>query len=132
MNINNNIAYDFGIFEEQKPKKSGQVIKLPSKNQRVKIKKRERLLFWLKIISSIGFFGVVFGAFLFGQAVVAEYTHKISVYSKELDDLKSTNSQLELKLISKKSETNNLHINNKNTNSVEHIIINAGDISKVS
>ena len=132
MNIGNNIAYDFGVFEEQKPRKSGQVIKLPSKHQRLKIKKREKFLFWLKITSAVSFFGVVFGAFLFGQAVVAEYTHKISIYSKELEDLKSTNNQLELKLVSKKSENNNKYYNNKNVKSVEPVIISAGDISKVS
>lgn len=132
LNISNNTAYDFGVFEEQKQKKSGQVIKLPSKNKKAKIKKKERLLFWFKIISAVVFFGVVFAAFLYGQAILTEYTHRISVYSKELDDLKNTNNQLELKLVSEKLDINNTRINNKNTKSVEHIIINAGDVSKVN
>lgn len=125
-----NFAYNFEIFEEKESRKSGKIINLPSREQRLKIKKQQKILFWIKLIVSVLIVSSAITSFVFGQAVVAEYTHKISVYSSELEDIQSRNNQLKMHLIYQNFGKSANHKENISAQRVEVIKINSGDISK--
>ena len=131
----NNFAYNFEVFEEKKAKKSGHIVKLPDKKQRLELKKREKFLFWLKLTVNAFIISVIIGGFVFGQAIVAEYTHRASVCAKELEEIESRNDQLEMRLVSQNfSNNNSFDCNSKNISfrPVEQIIISAGDVIELN
>lgn len=125
----NNFAYNFEVFEEKKSKKLASVVFLPDKKQRLELKKREKFLFWFKSIVSVFGIAMTIGGLVFGQAIVSECTHQVSVYTKELEESKSRNDQLEMRLVSQSFNNSNLEYGkNISTRSIEQVIISAGDI----
>lgn len=121
----NNFAYDFEVFENNQPKKSGNVLKLPDKNQRLKARKYAKKMFWIRCMFGFFMVAMVVGSFVFGQAIVSEYVTKISVYKTNLSAIKNQNDQLEMHLISKRFCDNKSFDHSKSlaTQSIEHITV---------
>lgn len=126
-----NSAYNFEIFEDSKQKKPTQIFNLPIKEARKKRQAKEKLLLLTKSFCSLIASGLTVGCFIFGQAKLTEYTHQISISSRELDDLKNRNDQLNIKLESEKISSNNILESVKEKNSVEMVIIDAGDKAEI-
>lgn len=131
----NNFAYNFETYEnlEQSPaKKSGQVVQLPDKNKRLALKKREKFLFWFKLLTSAFLVAFVVGGFVFGQAIIAEYTNQVSVCQKNLDEIKSSTDQLEMRLVYYNFNKSDFSQKNSNSSrSVEQIVISTQDVSEI-
>ena len=71
--------------------------------------------------------GIAVGGFIFGQAKLTEYSHQVSISSKELDDLKNRNDQLNIRLVSEKVNSDMSIAPLKERGSVEIVSIDAGD-----
>lgn len=95
---NRNAAFDFKTLEERKFKREGKIVRLPSKEARRKEKLRAQKIILNSIFSA--FFGVVMGVsgFIAGQARLTEVVDKYSKASKQLEECKSANTGLEMKL----------------------------------
>ncbi len=95
---NRNAAFDFKTLEEKKFKREGKVIKLPNREARKKEKLRAQKIILTSVFSA--FFGVVIGVsgFIAGQARLTEVVDKYSKASKQLEECKSANTGLEMKL----------------------------------
>jgi len=126
-----NVAYNFEVFEEPKRKKSARVINLPADELRAKKQSREKLLLLTKSFCILIASGMVVGSFIFGQANLTEYTHQISISLKELEDLKSRNAQLNIRLVSKEIDSGECSNSLKERNSVEMVNIDAGDKAEI-
>ena len=98
-----NAAYDFNLQEQREFKRRGEIIKLPGRKER----RLQKLLMQKILIGSI--FSLVcvvatgVSAFIFGQAKLTELTDQISKAKKELDECKSINVGLNMKLESTKN-----------------------------
>ena len=120
--------YDFQIFE--KPIKEAKVYELPSIKQRRKSKRVEKLKFYTRCFSFILSSALMVGGFLFGQAKLVECNSKVAVANRELEESKSKNDQLEIKL---NSEIANKDFANKDLKQcVEMVTISSGDKAKIS
>lgn len=85
-------------------------------------------MFWFKLIIGSFILAIVIGSFVYGQAVVASYTHQISTYSSKLEELRSFNDQLEIRLVSRNFISNNVTNNRTKTiKAVEHIVVSSQD-----
>ena len=125
---NNSAMYDFEIFE--KPIEKAKVYELPSVNERRSKKHAEKLKFYTRCFSLILTSAVMVGGFLFGQAKLVECNSKVAVSSRELDELKSKNEQLGIKL---NSANANKNFSNKDVEEcVEMVEISSGDKAKIS
>ncbi len=122
-----NAAYNFEIFEDPKQKKSAQILNLPSIESRKNKQAKEKLLLLIKSFCILIASGATVGGFIFGQAKLTEYNHQIYTSSKELDDLKNRNDQLNIKLVSENITSNNSVVPVKEKESVEILTIDAGD-----
>lgn len=125
------VAYNFEVFEEPKKKKSSQVINLPAGELRAKRQSKEKLLLLTKRFCILIASGIAVGGFVFGQAKLTEYTHQISVSLKELEDLKSRNAQLSIKLVSEEIDSGKCSNSLKERSSVEIVNIDAGDKAEI-
>ncbi len=101
---NRNAAYDFGALEERKRKKS-KVLRFPNKQKILKSRSRAQKslltgVFSLFLISAAGV-----SAFIAGQVRLTEVTDKTEKAYKELEQCKSINTELEMKLESKKMDS---------------------------
>lgn len=127
---NNNAVYDFSVFEEQRKIKKAQIFELPSIETRRKNKQFEKLKFYGKCLSLLLTSATVVGGFLFGQAKLVEYNSIISNKSAELEEFKSRNKQLEMKLneiTAPKSMSND-----QTSQFVETVTISSGDKAQIS
>ena len=126
----NNAVYDFSVFEEQRKIKKAQIFELPSVETRRKNKQFEKLKFYGKCLSLLLTSATVVGGFLFGQAKLVEYKSVISNKSAELEEFKSRNKQLEMKLneiTAPKSMSND-----QTSQFVETVTISSGDKAQIS
>ena len=122
-----NAAYNFEIFEEPKQEKSARIFNLPSDEIRKKRQAKEKILLLTKSFCMLIVSGIAVGGFIFGQAKLTEYSHQVSISSKELDDLKNRNDQLNIKLVSEKVNSDMSIAPLKERGSVEIVSIDAGD-----
>ncbi len=127
----NNAVYNFEMFQEQ-PSRQAQIVELPSLKSRHQRRANKKLKAWVKYFSVFMISAVSIGGFLFGQVMLSEYTHEISVNSAKLDEFKNRNEQLEIKLIEENSKTDSVHNTVKDSSSIERIIVTAGDKAKIS
>lgn len=127
----NNAVYDFEMFQEQ-PSRQAQIVELPSLKSRRQRKANKKLKAWVKYFSVFMISAVSIGGFLFGQVMLSEYTHEISVNNAKLNEFKNRNEQLEIKLMEENSKSNLVHNTVKDSNSIERIIVTAGDKAQIS
>lgn len=127
---NNNAVYDFSVFEEQKRARKAQVFELPSVETRRKNKQFEKLKFYGKCLSLLLTSATVISGFLFGQAKLVEYNSIISNKSAELEEFKSRNKQLEMKLNEVTAPKSML--DDQTSQFVETVTISSGDKAQIS
>ncbi len=120
---NNSAVYDFNIFKEETQK--AKIYELPSFEARKRKRNSEKFKFCAKCLSLLLTSAVAFGGFLLGQAKLTEYGFMIDKKSAELQEFKSENKQLQMRLDAANS-FDNISVNNGNS-CVEPITISSGD-----
>ena len=105
---NKNAAYDFNLQEQtqRESKRRGEVIKLPGQKERRLQKVLMQKIFVGSAFSLFLVAAASVSVFVFGQAKLTELTDQLSKAKKELDDCKSVNGGLNMKLESIKNSDN--------------------------
>lgn len=134
-----NLAYDISLFEERKyiDKKKDNILILPKKE--VKINKKNKLRTMFVAIVAFSFSVAIMGAILFNQAQLAEYTDKTNQLSKQLEECKSENTQLQMKIKERFSPeevenyaTSNLYMKKTSPSQVEYFSLSSGDKAELT
>ena len=116
------------MFEEKAEKiQKARVYSLPDLESRRKKKRKEKLRLYLKCFSVVFASGAAVGGILFGQARLVEYNSQIAACTCELEEIKSTNEQLEIKL----SAINTSKESYNKDKCVEIITVAAGDKAEI-
>lgn len=135
-----NTAYDISIFEEHKYKniKKDNILEIPRK--RVRENKINKINIKTVLFSVLTFsFGVaVIGAILFNQVQLTEITEATSQAEKLLEESKSENTQLQMKLKEKFSPEkvtyhakNDLFMEQTNPCQIEYFKLSSGDKAEI-
>lgn len=135
-----NTAYDISIFEEHKYKniKKDNILEIPRK--RVRENKINKINIKTVLFSVLTFsFGVaVIGAILFNQVQLTEITEATSQAEKLLEESKSENTQLQMKLKEKFSPEkvtyhakNDLLMEQTNPCQIEYFKLSSGDKAEI-
>lgn len=122
--------YDFEMFQEQ-PSRQAQILELPGLESRRQRKANKKLQAWVKYFSVFMISAVSVSGFLFGQVMLSEYTHEISINNAKLNECKNRNEQLEIKLMEENSKSDLVHNTVKDSSSIERIMVTAGDKAKI-
>lgn len=127
---NRNAAYDFKTLEKKKVVKRGKILELPKKSSRSKENLKNQKAILTGLFSSFLVLSLGVSGFIMGQAKLTEVTDKYSKASKQLEECKSANTGLEMKLkeICENSETSGFLRND----SVEVVKVHKGDVAKIS
>lgn len=135
-----NTAYDISIFEEHEYKniKKDNILEIPRK--RVRGNKINKINIKTVLFSGLTFsFGVaVIGAILFNQVQLTEITEATSKAEKLLEESKSENTQLQMKLKEKFSPEkvtyhakNDLLMEQTNPCQIEYFKLSSGDKAEI-
>ena len=125
-----NLVYDFDVIVEPKPKR-GRVVRLPSKTLRSLNKLKSQRLLLTGLFSVFSVVAVSVSIFLFGQAKLTEITEECYRVSKSLEQCKTENTQLSMKLKSVQSlKTGNSFL--RDDNMAEIVKVHSSDMAKIS
>ena len=124
---NGNAVYNFEAFEDKSRKQKTKIYNLPDINSRKIAKNKQKLKAYLGCFSVVLSLGCAIGGLLFGQAKLVEYNSKISATTCELEEIKSRNQQLEIKLGAFCNSKENL----KDDKCVEIITVASGDRAEI-
>ncbi len=127
---NRNAAYDFGTLEKKNIVKKEKILELPGKSSRRKENLKNQKAILTGLFSSFLVVSLGISGFIMGQAKLTEVTDKYSKASKQLEECKSANTGLEMKLkeICENSETSGFLKND----SIEVVKVHKGDVAKIS
>lgn len=136
-----NAAYDISIFEERKysPEKRDNIVELPGK--RSKSKQKSKLNIMSVMFTAITFSASVaaVGTMLSNQVQLTEIADKTNQLTKQLEESKSENTQLEMKIKEKFSPEkvtyhaqNELAMEQTSPSQVEYISLSAGDKAELT
>lgn len=125
---NKNAAFDFKTLEERKVKR-GNIVVLPGRRARQHEKSKNRKIILTSAFSI--FFGVALGVsgFIVGQAKLTEITDAYSKASKQLEECKSTNTGLEMKL--KELDGGSASVGFSENSTVEIVKVHKNDIARI-
>lgn len=136
-----NMAYDMSLFEERKyaiPEKDN-ILKLPKK--RIRTNKKSKLNIMTVLFSVFTFFfGVaIIGTILFNQVQLTEIADKTNQVMKQLEETRSENTQLQMKVKEKFSPEkvtyrakNDLSMEQTNPCQVEYFSLSTGDKAEIT
>lgn len=95
-------AYDFELFEpkrrvEQAPPQKNNVIELP--RERLQENRRPKVSVWKMLPTALAFLTIagMAGAFIYGQVQLAELTDSLGTVEKQLSEVQSVYTQMEMK-----------------------------------
>lgn len=134
-----NLAYDMSLFEERKyiDEKKDNILILPKK--KVKINRKNKLRTMLVAAVTFSFSVAIVGAILFNQAQLAEFTDKTNQLSKQLEECRSENTQLQMKIKERFSPeevenyaTSNLDMKKTSPSQVEYFSLSSGDKAELT
>ncbi len=123
---NRNAAFDFEAFEQRKVKKA-KIFRLPDKEARQRQRVRAKRQLTLSLFSAFFIGAIGISSFVMGQVKLTEVSDQSIKASKELEQCKSVNTQLSVKL--KAEAAKNVAQSTKDS-PVEIVKVHKGDIAK--
>ena len=135
-----NTAYDISIFEEREhiAKRKNNILELPEKNANVNKKNKLNVMAVLFTVLTFSLSVAIVGAILFNQVQLTEITDKTNKLEKQLEESKSENTQLQMKVKEKFSPEkvtyhakNDLSMEQTNPNQVEYFSLETGDKAEI-
>lgn len=136
-----NTAYDISIFEEREyvQKRDGNIVKLPNKKNKVNKKKKLNVMTVLFTAVTFSISIAVFGTMLSNQVQLTEIADRTNRIEKQLEESKSENTQLQMKVKEKFSPEkityyaqNDLSMEQTNSNQIEYISLTSGDKAEIT
>ena len=136
-----NTAYDISIFEEREyvQKRDGNIVKLPNKKNKVNKKKKLTVMTVLFTAVTFSISIAVFGTMLSNQVQLTEIADRTNRIEKQLEESKSENTQLQMKVKEKFSPEkityyaqNDLSMEQTNSNQIEYISLTSGDKAEIT
>lgn len=95
-----NVAYDISLFEEHKPLdvNKNNVLKLPKNNVNAKLKAKNHLMTLVFTVLTFSLSVAIVGTMVFNQVQLTEITDKTNKITKQLEESRSENTQLQMKV----------------------------------
>ncbi len=135
-----NTAYDISIFEERKhiAERKNNILELPEKNSKLNKKNKSNMMDVLFTALTFSFGVAIVGTILFNQVQLTEITDKTNKVEKQLEESKSENTQLQMKVKEKFSPEkvtyhakNDLSMEQTNPSQVEYFSLSSGDKAEI-
>lgn len=135
-----NTAYDISIFEERKhiAERKNNILELPDKKASVNKKNKSNVMAVLFTVLTFSLSVAIVGAILFNQVQLTEITDKTNKVEKQLEESKSENTQLQMKVKEKFSPEkvtyhakNDLSMEQTNPSQVEYFSLSSGDKAEI-
>ena len=95
-----NTAYDISVFEERKyiDERKNNIVELPERNAKINKKNKSNVITVLFTALTFSLSVAIVGTILFNQVQLTEITDKMSKVEKQLEESKSENTQLQMKV----------------------------------
>lgn len=135
-----NTAYDISVFEERKyiDERKNNIVKLPERNAKINKKNKSNVITVLFTALTFSLSVAIVGTILFNQVQLTEITDKMSKVEKQLEESKSENTQLQMKVKEKFSPEkvtyhakNDLSMEQTNPSQVEYFSLESGDKAEI-
>ena len=135
-----NTAYDISVFEERKyiDERKNNIVELPERNAKINKKNKSNVITVLFTALTFSLSVAIVGTILFNQAQLTEITDKMSKVEKQLEESKSENTQLQMKVKEKFSPEkvtyhakNDLSMEQTNPSQVEYFSLESGDKAEI-
>ena len=135
-----NTAYDISVFEERKyiDERKNNIVELPERNAKINKKNKSNVITVLFTALTFSLSVAIVGTILFNQVQLTEITDKMSKVEKQLEESKSENTQLQMKVKEKFSPEkvtyhakNDLSMKKTNPSQVEYFSLESGDKAEI-
>ena len=135
-----NTAYDISVFEERKyiDEIKNNIVELPERNAKINKKNKSNVITVLFTALTFSLSVAIVGTILFNQVQLTEITDKMSKVEKQLEESKSENTQLQMKVKEKFSPEkvtyhakNDLSMEQTNPSQVEYFSLESGDKAEI-
>ena len=135
-----NTAYDISVFEERKyiDERKNNIVELPERNAKINKKNKSNVITVLFTALTFSLSVAIVGTILFNQVQLTEITDKMSKVEKQLEESKSENTQLQMKVKEKFSPEkvtyhakNDLSMEQTNPGQVEYFSLESGDKAEI-
>ena len=135
-----NTAYDISVFEERKyiDERKNNIVELPERNAKINKKNKSNVITVLFTALTFSLSVAIVGTILFNQVQLTEITDKMSKVEKQLEESKSENTQLQMKVKEKFSPEkvtyhakNDLSMEQTHPSQVEYFSLESGDKAEI-
>lgn len=135
-----NTSYDISVFEERKyiDERKNNIVELPERNAKINKKNKSNVITVLFTALTFSLSVAIVGTILFNQVQLTEITDKMSKVEKQLEESKSENTQLQMKVKEKFSPEkvtyhakNDLSMEQTNPSQVEYFSLESGDKAEI-
>ena len=135
-----NTAYDISVFEERKyiDERKNNIVELPERNAKINKKNKSNVITVLYTALTFSLSVAIVGTILFNQVQLTEITDKMSKVEKQLEESKSENTQLQMKVKEKFSPDkvtyhakNDLSMEQTKPSQVEYFSLESGDKAEI-